>query len=100
MKIGVARNPRKRLAQMQIGNPHRLDLVFEARSTKREISNQIEHRAHTILQENSVLGEWFDCTVEEAIEAVKQAQKYVRNKRSELGYKPRAKMSRSFNGGV
>ena len=44
--------------------------MFEAKPDR---VREVERQAHELLRDKALGGEWFDCTAEEAIEAVKAA---------------------------
>jgi hypothetical protein len=53
IKIGVARNPEKRLKELQTGNPHRLNILSVAPD------GWMERHMHWRLREARMHGEWF-----------------------------------------
>ena len=55
-KIGVASHPRGRIAELQTGNPHKINLVV---SCLVENAYGAEWYMHTILSKLKVSGEWF-----------------------------------------
>lgn len=59
VKIGYARNPRKRLALLQTGNDEPLRLVAAIPGTKR-----LERELHELFAGDRVRGEWFFPTFE------------------------------------
>lgn len=72
MKIGIAIDPRNRLAELQVGHPFKLKVL---RTWKHEAAAHIELEAHKILRGNRLQGEWFSVSPEEAIAAVERAIK-------------------------
>lgn len=72
MKIGIAIDPRNRLAELQVGHPFKLKVL---RTWKHEAAAHIELAAHKILRGNRLQGEWFSVSPEEAIAAVERAIK-------------------------
>jgi predicted GIY-YIG superfamily endonuclease len=64
-KIGVSLRPKRRLAQLQTGNPSKLIL---RRATEAEVTDaeKVEDYAHWLLRESRVRGEWFRVTEEAA----------------------------------
>lgn len=68
VKIGIAKSPELRLRELQVGCPYRLHLYFsiEVEGDARKI----EKHCHNQLSRFRLEGEWFEITVEEAIEAV------------------------------
>lgn len=70
VKIGIAKDPERRLAELQTGSPHRLMIHFTA-----SVSNGrgVERACHMTLSANRLEGEWFDVTPDRAIEVVRLA---------------------------
>ena len=60
VKIGKSNNPEKRLAELQIGNPHKLVLY----GVIDDVSSELERRLHRILDPFRLEGEWFKLTDE------------------------------------
>lgn len=58
-KIGVASDPRKRLASLQTGNPRRLALIIVDWFRTRGDALFVERRAHDHIKEHARVGEWF-----------------------------------------
>lgn len=54
IKIGIARNPRKRLRQLQTANPERLRLLGTI-----DGDLEVERRIHSELEDWRLAGEWF-----------------------------------------
>jgi hypothetical protein len=73
VKIGRAKNPVRRLAEMQVGSPYTLRL-FHAFYGRSDVVEVLELEAHEILRDLGfhVRGEWFDCTPDEAASVVKK----------------------------
>lgn len=69
VKIGMAKNPDSRLAELQTGFPHKLR-VYARFAVPLDMASQIERRAHAILSTKRLNGEWFDASREEAEDAV------------------------------
>lgn len=59
IKIGVSRNPRTRLTDLQIANPRQLT-IFVTYTFVEEIAYECEVRLHEELAERRVRGEWFN----------------------------------------
>ena len=71
-KIGMATNPRARLAQLQTGNPH--DLVLHASiPVPFDLAPAVERRAHRSLIRHCVRSEWFDVAPDAAVAALQAA---------------------------
>lgn len=82
VKIGVAAKVESRIKSVQSGCPFRLSVGFETGHTKPEIATQVEATAHKLLTESRMSGEWFDCGLDEAVEAIHEARKRVRTIRA------------------
>lgn len=63
VKVGMAVDPVKRLAQLQTGNPSRLYLHRAFWTLSKDSAQLIEARAHSFLRRkcNRLTGEWFYC---------------------------------------
>lgn len=57
IKIGISRNPERRLKQLQIGNSHKLELVAYKKAENRY---KDETAAHLDNKEHHIHGEWFN----------------------------------------
>lgn len=70
VKIGIAKDPERRLTELQTGSPHRLMIHFTA-----SVSNgrSVERACHMTLSAKRLEGEWFDITPDDAIEVVRRA---------------------------
>lgn len=79
-KIGIALRPALRVREIQTGNPAALRVALEF-DPEECAALQVERRAHWLLHEVRLNGEWFDATPEQAIAAVRQALIDVRNGR-------------------
>ena len=71
MKIGVARSPIERLAQLQTGNPDRLRLAWNMPIAGDAYA--VEAEAHVMLDRHRVGGEWFAVPSDVAVAAVSGA---------------------------
>ena len=60
VKIGKSNNPEKRLAELQIGNPHKLVLY----GIITNVSQELENRLHQLFGDLHIKGEWFRMTDE------------------------------------
>lgn len=58
-KIGVAKNPNKRLSQLNVGSPNRLSFVLLAKFDKAEQAIESEKIIHDQLSNKHLNGEWF-----------------------------------------
>jgi predicted GIY-YIG superfamily endonuclease len=70
IKIGYASNIKKRLASLQTGSPHELIVLWEFTGLTETEARKIERAAHEALKAKRLKGEWFDVTLDEAIDAV------------------------------
>ena len=57
-KIGISKDPERRVKQLNTGNPEKLILVASHKVTHKGYLS--EKRAHKALAENNMRGEWFD----------------------------------------
>ncbi len=71
-KVGIATDPKQRLATLQTACPFDLFLHL-AVAVPFEDAHAIERRAHRLLARSCVRNEWFEATREEAIQAVQSA---------------------------
>lgn len=61
-KIGIGKDPRKRIGQLQTGNPDRLEIIGVYES---ENASKIESTLHNRYAHVRNVGEWFDLSVTE-----------------------------------
>jgi len=81
MKIGIATSIVARRSSIQAGNPEPVKVEYYV---DRSYARPIERRAHEKLLQKHHRGEWFKCTVDEAIDAVNSAIiDYERSKRKQ-----------------
>lgn len=59
-KIGISKNPKKRLKQLQTGNSSELKLIYSYPS---EYANKIEKSLHGLLSHCKKEGEWFELSL-------------------------------------
>ncbi len=71
-KVGIATDPRQRLATLQTACPFDLSLHLAVAVPFGE-AHAIERRAHRLLARSCVRNEWFETTAKEAIAAVQTA---------------------------
>lgn len=64
-KIGISKNPKKRLRNIQTGHPHKLE-ILELRETDSKRTKLLESVIHKHLDRYRMKGEWFDISLEEA----------------------------------
>lgn len=70
-KIGIAKNPKQRLKQLQTGNSDTLTLIEEYQS---EYASKIESTLHNQYNHARNEGEWFDLSIEIESKFVKKCQ--------------------------
>lgn len=75
-KIGISKNPPKRLKQLQTGNSSELKLVDSFPS---EYANKIEKTLHNFLNYSRKEGEWFDIPLTEALGFKERCKKIEEN---------------------
>ena len=75
-KIGVSKNPEKRLQQLQTGNSSELKLISSYPS---EYADKIEKTIHNLLSHNKKEGEWFDIDLPEALSFNSKCEKIEEN---------------------
>ena len=68
-KIGISKEPQKRIFNLQTGNPNKLKLIFELIVNKNINSRDVEKVIHTYLKEQNMLisGEWFKIESEDFV---------------------------------
>lgn len=60
VKIGRAKDPAKRLIDLQVGNPRRLKILFTIPFGDEETAAAAELKFHSIFKDYRLEGEWFD----------------------------------------
>ncbi len=75
-KIGSAVNPASRRMMLQVGNPAILAVAY-AHPVSRALVFKVEHRAHGLLADKRVRGDWFDVSPEEAVAAIREAARQI-----------------------
>ena len=75
-KIGVSKNPNKRLLQLKTGNSSDLKLIYTYQS---EYAYKIEKTLHNRYSHLNKEGEWFDLTLKEEILFIINCQKIEKN---------------------
>ena len=70
-KIGISKNPKKRLAQLQTGNDSEIRLIC---SFKSEHFNLIEKALHSHYQYKRNSGEWFELTLEDEVDFIEKCK--------------------------
>lgn len=67
VKIGISKNPLKRLKQVQATMPGRIVLVAKFRFWDRDHARRVERQFHTTCADYRVFGEWFDIVPADAV---------------------------------
>lgn len=65
-KIGISKNPERRLKNIQTGHPHKLQ-ILELRETDSKRTKLLESVIHKHLDQYRMKGEWFNISLEQAI---------------------------------
>jgi hypothetical protein len=72
-KIGKANVPLNRLRNLQTGNPFALTIVHRVSGSDPDEASRLEARVHEILDPHHLRGEWFNCPLDQIIDAIRQA---------------------------
>lgn len=72
VKIGISRTPSRRLADLQVACPYKLKMESFDCSEEYQAADK-ESDVHRTLSSQRMSGEWFDITVREATEAIRDA---------------------------
>lgn len=86
VKIGIAREPKKRLASLASGNPMPLELLFSIATTEdggflgSVQDGQAEIEIHTELEPLRVRGEWFELTQSRVDSVIKELTERFRTR--------------------
>lgn len=75
-KVGISKNPNKRLIQLQTGNSSRLKLVEQYKS---EFAHKIEKTIHRLYSHLKKEGEWFNFSIEEEVMFINICKKIENN---------------------
>lgn len=70
VKVGRARDPKTRLAGLQIGNPAPLNLLIQIPFVDRLAAADFETRFHAAYDHERIAGEWFAMSADRAVAAV------------------------------
>lgn len=65
VKIGISRNPRRRIIQMQTDIPLDLDVIFFL--NLKGTSEDVEQRIHSALADRQIRGEWFSIPTDDEV---------------------------------
>lgn len=77
-KVGLSRDPERRLSQLQVGSPTTL-VLKRKHAVAASDPEAVEAYAHWLLRESYVRGEWFRVTEEAAWVALIAAQEAIAN---------------------
>lgn len=73
VKIGIASNPNRRLAQLRTSSPFKLSLARIISTPSRLAASEVERATFSVLSLQRMKGEWFSVPVAIAIDAVEKA---------------------------
>ncbi len=79
IKIGISLNPNKRIKQLQTGNSHELNLIYNIQT---EYYIKLELILHRYYKHLNIYNEWFDLTITELNEIESIIQKYINSLKS------------------
>lgn len=71
VKIGTATRVAERIAQLRTSSAYPLKLLFAAQTSGNAMV--LEREAHSLLHAKRMSGEWFNCTIIDAIDAIREA---------------------------
>jgi hypothetical protein len=74
-KIGVAEDAHRRLGQLQHQERKKLLIHAEYQVDSEDNAFNLESTAHAILKKSNVWGEWFDCSLKDAKNAIESVLK-------------------------
>jgi hypothetical protein len=68
-KIGISKEPQKRIKNLQTGNSNKIKIIFELKVFKDIKSRQVEKVIHQYLKEKNmwISGEWFKIENEDTV---------------------------------
>ncbi len=75
-KIGVSKNPKRRVAQLQTGNAEKIRLIESFAS---KIAYKIEMALQNQYMPSKINGEWFKLSIENEIDFINQCKKIESN---------------------
>lgn len=70
VKVGITTNLNARLAQIQTGNPHQVDIALFFPTPGREFAAAFEQAFHHVMASKRLTGEWFDMEPVTALRAM------------------------------
>lgn len=75
-KIGVSKNPQKRLSTLQTGNSSQIILISEYKTINAYKIEKVLHRKYSHFQRN---GEWFNLSIKEELSFINECEKIEKN---------------------
>lgn len=76
VKIGVSKNPWKRIIDLQVSNPFKLKIICAVKMPNENQAYGVEKRLHEIFYDRQLRGEWFDeSCISDAIRLCKKYSK-------------------------
>jgi hypothetical protein len=75
-KIGLSKNPNKRINTLQTGNGGELKLIY---TFKTNYPNKLERYLHNIFSHENTIGEWFNFSHSSIVELKKECYKMEKN---------------------
>lgn len=75
-KIGISKNPKKRMKQLQTGSGEELILINQYKTENARKIEKILHRKYSL--DNSI-GEWFDISLKEEVKFIDECKKIEEN---------------------
>lgn len=72
-KVGLATNPARRLSEIQVGNPNRMEIRALFYNSSQRDTRDVERAVHLALRKHRRRGEWFGAELDEIISAIKDA---------------------------
>lgn len=72
LKVGISMRPKKRLTEMQVGSPFKLEIIKTWKFPSLPCAAQIEYEFHKENRARWAHGEWVNITEEDAIPRIQQ----------------------------
>lgn len=66
VKIGVSRNPDKRIVEIQSGCPYPIEILYWVRARDRPNAFELERDFHEVFRDKRLTGEWFSMNADDA----------------------------------
>jgi hypothetical protein len=77
VKVGVSDNPGYRVYALQAGSPVALTLEHMSAQWDRATAMKVERTVHEMLKDRRRHGEWFACSLEEAVSCIVSSEELV-----------------------